>query len=97
MKQVKRTGRATTMDAWNGSGLDLSNYLQVGDFCDEGLYGFFLEVLPPAHYNNTIVQIGEASDHGGPDGRARYSTIQRAGLLWVYTGQRCLRERVEIV
>jgi len=97
MEQIPRTGRSKTMVGWNESNLNLSEYLQAGDFCDEKLYSYFLEVLYPAHFDSTLVQIGEAHDHKGPEGRARYTTMQRAGLLWVYTGQRCVKERVEIL
>lgn len=41
---------------WKGS---LYQYLQVGDIVDEDIYSHFVNVLPPATLNQTLVQMGE--------------------------------------
>lgn len=93
---VKLTGVLKTYSDWDNSGLYLHNFLQVGDSVDEALEMHFLEVLPPAYYDSSLTQIGEASDHKGPNGSARYATVQKHGKAWIYTGDRAKRERVQI-
>jgi hypothetical protein len=78
-----------TKAGWDASRLDLSRYLEIGDEVDEELADYFLGVLPPAFYNNSIIQIGEPYDH--VNGRPTYSTIARiVGVTsagpWKYAG-----------
>lgn len=90
---VKRTGLTKTEAAWN---CDLSRYLQPGDIVDDGLFMHFLEVVFPACNEADLVQMGEPHDHHGSGGRARYMTLQRWGGVWIFTGVRPRRERVQI-
>ena len=91
--KVTRTGIARTKQDWRCNFEDL---VKVGDFCDDGIYQDFLSELPPVFNNLELLQLGEPSDHG-PNGQPRYLTLQRAGLLWVFTGRRYLGEKVRIL
>ncbi len=94
MDTLHVTGRTKTYEAWAGQ---LTDHLNLGDCVDEALYWYFLEVLPPAHWSDRIVQIGEPQDHAGPEGRARFSTLQRYGEAWYYTGYRVAGEEVALL
>ena len=66
-----------TLKEWNESKLNLSEYLQSGDQVDDAMAEYFLEVVPPATYNLTMIQVGEPCSHIG--GRATYATLHREG------------------
>lgn len=74
-----------TMKEWNGSGLDLSQYLQVGDTVDEEMFDYFVGVLPPATMTSRCVQIGEPTRHNG-EGKPMFETLEKLGGLWTYAG-----------
>lgn len=76
-----------TMAQWNESGKNLGEFLNVEDAVDETMADYFLGVLPPVVFNSQIIQIGEPSDHRGPNGSARYSTIQKENGQWIYKGR----------
>lgn len=88
MATIKLTANHKTFENWKGS---LTEYLEVGDsVCDE-LQAHILEVLPPACYDATLIQMGEAHDHLGPNGRPRFLTIQKRKGAWIYIGIHTLR------
>lgn len=82
-----------TYEGWNGSGLNLGEYLKPGDEVDQEMFDYFLEVVPPASFGIKHVQIGEACDHSGPGGQPTFDTIVRGeGRRWIYIGRRILRD-----
>lgn len=85
MDTIQLTGCHKTYDAWHG---DLSLYLKVGDSVCEELEQHFLEVVPPASWERDLIQLGEAADHQGVKGRARFETLQKHAGTWIYTGAR---------
>jgi hypothetical protein len=66
---------------WKGN---LHDYLQIGDEVDEDFQDYFLEVLPPATWTASLIQMGEAYSHVG--GRATYATLARRDGKWLYVG-----------
>lgn len=92
-QSVTLTGAFKTHADWTQ---DLEKYLQIGDSVDEEMEMYFLEVLWPAYFDSTLIQIGEPCDHGGPGDRARYSTIQKHAGVWIYTGRQAKAVRVTI-
>jgi hypothetical protein len=67
------------------SGANLSDFLFVGDFVDENFAMWALEILPPAYYTSSTIQIGEPYDH--INGRATFTTFFRTpGHPWQYRG-----------
>ena len=78
-----------TYENWNCS---LNEYLQIGDIVDEEMADYFIEVLPPATFTNSIIQIGEAYSH--VNGRATYSTLKNTNEGWTYCGN-CHRGETE--
>jgi len=78
-----------TYENWNCS---LNEYLQIGDIVDEEMADYFIEVLPPATFTNSIIQIGEAYSH--VNGRATYSTLKNTSEGWTYCGN-CHRGEVK--
>lgn len=93
MQEVKLTGAHKTYEGWDR---DLNQYLVPGDTVDEEMANYFLEVLPPAFFNHELTQIGEARDHNGPNGAARYATLQMYGKRWVYTGTQPRKQKVSL-
>jgi len=63
-----------TYSQWSESRQDLSKFLQIGDIVDEEIVEYFLNVLPPKTWNNSVIQIGEACDY--VEGKATYSTLK---------------------
>lgn len=94
METVTVTGASKTHAAWEGQ---LDAFLAVGDCVDESFYWYFIEVLPPRTFDRDLIQIGEPQDHAGPEGRARFSTLQKYGEAWYYTGYRVGGERVGLL
>ena len=91
MDVVKRTGVLKRYADWKGS---LDTFLQVGDAVDEAFQSYFLEVLFPAHFDSSLIQMGEPYDHDA-EGKPRFDSIQRYNdTVWIYTGHRCRRDRV---
>jgi len=74
-----------TKKDWDGSGQDLTHFLQVGDLVDEDMYWFFIEVLPPACFSSRCVQIGEAYSHN-EHGRLTFATLTHTADGWQYAG-----------
>jgi len=72
------------MAGWHESRLDLGKYLQIGDAVSEDMATYFLEVLPPACWRETLIQIGEPHDH--VNGRATFATIYKRGGKWIFAG-----------
>ena len=79
-----------TMKNWNGSGLDISQYLHVGDIVDEAMFDYFIGVLPPATMTSRCVQIGEPTRHNS-EGKPMFETLENHAKKpdynnWIYTG-----------
>lgn len=91
--KIIRTGVERTYAAWN----DAATFPKSGDFVDIEFQAHFYECVPPITFTSTLIQMGEPHDHAGFAGRARFHTIQRSGLLWVYTGIQERGYHVEIV
>ncbi|MGO4697702.1 hypothetical protein AB4Z50_25785 [Paenibacillus sp. 2TAB26] len=66
---------------WKGN---MDDFLKIGDEVDEEFYDYFLNVLPPASWTSSLVQIGEPHSHVG--GRATYATIAKVDGKWIYRG-----------
>ncbi len=90
---ITQTGNHKTHEGWDES---LGTYLHAGDSVDEEMYDYVLGVLPPAYWRGGLLQMGEASDHRGAGGRARFLTLQKYDGQWIYTGDQCCGVRVEI-
>lgn len=73
------------MKEWHESKLDLHTFLNVGDAVDDKLYWYFLEVLPPACWDSTCVQIGEPYSHDNMN-RPMFATLEKQNGHWIYTG-----------
>jgi hypothetical protein len=70
---------------WPGSGL-----VEVGEPVAEAVADDFAGLVPPATWTYSLLQVGEAMDHNGPGGVARYLTFRREASQpntgWVYAG-----------
>jgi hypothetical protein len=73
-----------TYQGWNGSGQDLSKYLQVGDEVDEELVDYILCVMPPATHRSDLIQMGEP--HSFVAGRETFTTVHCVNGTWRYAG-----------
>lgn len=73
---------------WEGSGLNLDQFLQIGDAVDVPMFDYFLGVLPPATCTSELLQIGEPYSH--VKGRATFNTLHKENGLWIYRGH-CYR------
>lgn len=74
---------------WEGN---LDDFLQIGDLVDEEMAEHFINVLPPACWTDSIIQVGEPHNH--VDGRATYATLKRTVDGWAYAGN-CYRRATE--
>jgi len=74
-----------TKKQWDGSGKNLTTFLQVGDMVDESMADYFIEVMFPATMNSRCIQIGETYSHDR-NGRPQYMTIEDHGSGWFYAG-----------
>lgn len=70
-----------TYENWKG---DLGEYLQVGDYTDEEMAMYFLNVMPPAYQASDLIQIGEPYSH--VNGKATYATIAKDAYGWQFCG-----------
>lgn len=75
-----------TLQAWNSTEMQLTQYLEPGDRVDDTLFDYFREVLPPACDTPDCVQIGEPYDSTKDGYRARYITLHKIGGNWIYVG-----------
>lgn len=66
---------------WKGN---LYDYLQIGDIVDEEMVEYFIDVLPPACFNSSCIQMGEPYSH--IDGNATYATLKKVDGEWVFAG-----------
>lgn len=83
-----------TYAGWHGSGLDLSQYLSVGDLVDEELYYYVLEVLPPATMTSKVLQMGEPYSHDA-NGKPTFSTLIKRADGWHYEGHMTIDDALE--
>lgn len=70
-----------TFNNWKGS---LTDYLQVGDIVDGEIVDHCFNVMPPACFTSTIIQMGEPDHH--VNGRATYVTLHKTDHGWMYVG-----------
>ncbi len=73
-----------TMDQWEKSGLNLDDFLQMGDEIDEDLSNYLGEVVAPQYCSHEFTQTGEASKT--EDGVMFYSTVGRRDDRYFYLG-----------
>lgn len=85
----KEVRKIKTYKDWEGR---LEEYLNVGDEIDEEMYNHFLNVLPPAYWNNGILQVGEPADTFG--GKFTFSTFTKVNNRFFYKGE-CYRGETE--
>jgi hypothetical protein len=85
-------GMVKTHKGWGESRLSLERYLQVGDLVDEEMHDYFLNVLPPAYWSSSILQVGEPVDH--KERGAVYDTLKRTASGWMYCGN-CYRGQTD--
>jgi len=77
-----------TLDGWNKSGVQLNEYLQVGNEVDEDMVNYFIDILPPATMRADCMQIGEPWDHDPVTCRPMFATLEKQDGKWIYTGHR---------
>lgn len=82
-----------TRKGWAESGLNLNEFLQVGDLVDEDMADYFLCVLPPATHSMFMIQIGEPYSH--VNGRPTFATIKKTAAGWEYRGNCHARQTIE--
>ena len=80
-----------TLAGWHNSQQQLTPYLQAGDEVEPASSDWALNILPPAYWSSTVVQIGEPHSH--IDGRPTFATFYRQGSLWFFGGY-CHRGKI---
>lgn len=80
-----------TLSGWQDSRQDLTPYLSPGDEVEAAFADWALDLLPPAFWSSTVVQIGEPNSH--IDGRPTFATFYREGGAWFFGGY-CHRGRI---
>ena len=82
-----------TMSGWEDSDADsFMDYCNPGDFVDDDIVDYFLNVVPPVTFEAGFVQCGEAISHKpDPDKegryRATYATFVQEGDGWKFCGE----------
>lgn len=79
-----------TYASWKGN---LDEYLEVGDYVDEEMAMYFLNVLPPATQRSDLIQIGEPHSH--VNFHPTYATLEKDEHGWRYCGHCHLGEIYE--
>lgn len=74
-----------TMEQWNGSKMNLTDFLKVGDIVSEDIQDYFIETLPPETYTSNIIQLGEVYTHDN-NGTPFFITLEKVQGVWTYTG-----------
>lgn len=98
MKKLEEMGvKVKTLAGWhefaeeNHNG-DWGAYCKPGDFVDEEVYDYFLDILPPRSMGASYLQVGEPHDHrrNPKTGKfqATYATFAKvgAGGIWKFCG-----------
>lgn len=87
-------GEVKTLQGWKDSEMNFPDYVKEGDKVAGDLVSYFIELLPPRHYEPGFFQVGEPSDHVKEG--ARYGTFiylykddNYDGEVWMYKGD-CL-------
>lgn len=80
-----------TLEGWHASQQELTPYLQSGDSVAADFADWALNLLPPAYWSSTVVQIGEPHSHVG--GRPTFATFYREGGNWFFAGY-CHRGKI---
>lgn len=85
-----------TMAGWhefaeNNSNGSWDKYCKPGDLVDEGVYDYFLDVLPPRSMERGYLQVGEPHSHqmnvATGKVQATYATFQKVRKgVWMYLG-----------
>jgi hypothetical protein len=68
MKTLKQWESPTTPSSFD-------EFVKPGEEIDEGMYWYFLEVLPPIFHRNGVFQVGEPYSHTA-EGLPTYGTYQ---------------------
>ena len=74
-----------TKKQWDGSGKNLTEFLEFGDKVDEEMMDYFLGVLPPQTWTANCIQLGESYSTDG-QGNFTYMTIEKLDGEWTWTG-----------
>ena len=80
-----------TFNDWQGSGQELTPYLNPGDPVDAAFADWALNLLPPAYWSERIVQIGEPHSHIA--GKPTFATFYKDAGEWFFAGY-CYRGRI---
>jgi hypothetical protein len=86
------------MKEWQEIGSQFSDYFKAGCLVDESVIEYFRDILPPAFWQNGILQVGEPADHRydkrtGKDAPI-FSTFLKYPEGWRYKG-RCFLGEIE--
>ena len=80
-----------TLLGWQESQQNLSPYLCPGDEVEAAFADWALDILPPAFWSSSVVQIGEPHSH--IEGRPTFATFYREGGSWFFAGY-CHRGKI---
>ena len=97
---TQRSGKPKSLEGWYDSGLNLSEYLAVGDEVDEALVDEMMNCVPPLSMGYGYLQVGEPyadafDDRTEPNRyRATYTTFVKDGGIWKYVGHCFANDKV---
>ena len=86
---IKNSGKLKTLDGWRECGLDLDEYLVVGDEVDEELADEQLNCVPPYSMKSGYFQVGEPYNQEQDENgrwRSTWATFVANGPKWIYCG-----------
>lgn len=90
---VKYSGELKTFEGWGNSGLNLGDYLAVGDEVDEALIDQQMGCVPPRNHRAGYMQVGEPYTDAVDDNglyRPTYATFhnrnESGSSFWIYAG-----------
>ena len=96
---IKNSGSIKTLDGWRSCGLNLNDYLAVGDEVDEELVDEQMNVVPPRSLSAGYLQVGEAFANAwdgkgsyGPTYYTFYMKQENGRQFWVFAGYCFLEE-----
>ncbi len=85
-----------TLTAWNESGRPFTDFAKAGDEVDAPIADYFLGNQPPELFTGPLILAGEAVDHAGPAGAARYLCFTLKAGRWTYAGPKTKAEAVAL-
>lgn len=71
---------------WQSQHLPCSfgDFVAVGDAVDQAMVDYFRDVVPPAYFTPSMLQVGEAYAH--VDGKPTFTTFVKRDGAWRYCG-----------